>query len=245
MARRARALLTLVLVAAIPVVASATPMAFTATLTIQTSESAPFVLHASGVGDSAGAGGAASIPASVFALSGQVAAGPLLSGHVTAFALGAPGGKPIVPGANGALAFDGSFGTMPLQASMYNLLGTKIPGALNLSIVGVGGTNPSAYYVLILTGSLQANPYAPGVASVGGPRFGAPGAYLLMGTGFDARTAGGAGTLQLVTPSVVSVGPFGTIGLLSTLTITFVPEPGTLALVGVGLALLTARARRA
>jgi hypothetical protein len=66
----------------------------------------------------------------------------------------------------------------------------------------------------------------------------------LVGTGFDNRTASGPGTLQLVSPNVVDFNALGTVPVLSTLTITFVPEPTTALLLGAGLAALACLSRR-
>jgi len=67
--------------------------------------------------------------------------------------------------------------------------------------------------------------------------------HTLMATGYDARTAGGAGKLVLVSPTTVDLGLLGTLAALSTLTLG-VPEPGTLALVMAGVAGLAAIGRR-
>ena len=65
----------------------------------------------------------------------------------------------------------------------------------------------------------------------------------VMGTGFDNRSAGGAGVLQLVTPTRIGLGALGSLASLATLTITIVPEPATALLVACGLAGLAALRR--
>jgi hypothetical protein len=64
-------------------------------------------------------------------------------------------------------------------------------------------------------------------------------------TAFDKRTAGGAGTLQLVAPATLKIfaGALGEMPVVGTLTLQFVPEPGTLLLLGAGAAGLTSVAR--
>jgi hypothetical protein len=67
---------------------------------------------------------------------------------------------------------------------------------------------------------------------------------VFQGLGFDARTPGGGGRLQLVSPGMISALGLGTLPVLATLTIEFVPEPATAVLVAGGLAALAAAARR-
>jgi hypothetical protein len=59
-------------------------------------------------------------------------------------------------------------------------------------------------------------------------------------TGSDGRTPGGLGQLTLVSPTVVhtSLGAQGTFLVVASLTVNFVPEPGTLVLLGAGAAAL-------
>ena len=62
--------------------------------------------------------------------------------------------------------------------------------------------------------------------------------------GADLRTPGGAGTLVLITPTAVRTNLFGDIPSFGVLTLNYVPEPGTLLLVGSGAALLGVLGRR-
>jgi hypothetical protein len=64
-------------------------------------------------------------------------------------------------------------------------------------------------------------------------------------TGSDARTPGGLGTITLVTPIRIlqkypGANPGVQFDLFATLTLSFVPEPGTLALLSLGIAALGA-----
>ena len=62
--------------------------------------------------------------------------------------------------------------------------------------------------------------------------------------GSNGLTPGGAGTLVLVTPTKVITNVAGMLAAFGTLTLTYVPEPGTLLLLGAGVAGLTAIGRR-
>jgi hypothetical protein len=62
--------------------------------------------------------------------------------------------------------------------------------------------------------------------------------------GNNALTPGGGGTLTLVSPGKVITNLTGPIPLISTLTLTYVPEPGTLLLLGAGVAGLAALGRK-
>ena len=114
--------------------------------------------------------------------------------------------------------------------------------AIPLNIIGVGGTKKFVALGTLVMGTIKANPYQLGMVTVMGALNDSP--STVMGTGFDNRTAGGLGTLQLVTPTIVGLGALGTLASLATLTITFVPEPGTLLLLGMGLAGIAAISRK-
>jgi hypothetical protein len=69
--------------------------------------------------------------------------------------------------------------------------------------------------------------------------------WTLTATGADLRTAGGAGTLVLISPMFIRTNLGGTIvSSFATLTLNYVPEPATLLLVGAGLAGLALRGRK-
>jgi hypothetical protein len=65
-----------------------------------------------------------------------------------------------------------------------------------------------------------------------------------MATGVNALTPGGSGTLVLVAPLKLISSLVGNRAGFGTLTLTYVPEPGTIALVGLGVAALGALAHR-
>jgi PEP-CTERM motif len=70
-----------------------------------------------------------------------------------------------------------------------------------------------------------------------------------MFTGTDSRTPGGLGQVTLVSPTKVTTNVLGTSPLslfaVGILTLEFVPEPGTLTLLGAGVAALAGWGRRA
>ena len=71
----------------------------------------------------------------------------------------------------------------------------------------------------------------------------------ITATAFDKRTPGGAGTLQLIAPASAKLTPLipsavGTLPIVGVLTLEFVPEPGTLVLVGAGMLGLASYGRR-
>jgi hypothetical protein len=62
--------------------------------------------------------------------------------------------------------------------------------------------------------------------------------------GSNGLTPGGAGTLVLVTPTKILTNVAGTLAAFGVLTLNYVPEPGTLLLLGMGVAGLAAIGRR-
>jgi hypothetical protein len=240
--------------AALAVPAGAAPYAFSAQLTIQVGALPPVTVTGSGSGTSAGAGGAASIPGGVFSIVTTAPIDPPLL-VIDGFGVGAPGqggtGQlPLDPGTNQALAWNGVTGQMPLDASAYLITGylngvgptPNNAAAVPLNVVGVGGTKKFVALGTLIMATIKANPYQLGMVTVMGALNGSP--STVMGTGFDNRTAGGLGTLQLVSPTIVSLGALGALAVLNTITIFNVPEPSVVLLLAGGLVGLGALRRR-
>jgi hypothetical protein len=66
----------------------------------------------------------------------------------------------------------------------------------------------------------------------------------VTGSGTDLRNAAGAGTLVLVTPLYIRTNLAGDIPTFAVLTLNYVPEPGTLLLLGSGIAGLALLGRK-
>jgi hypothetical protein len=227
--------------------ASAVPLPFNATLTIQIGSLGTVSGSGSGIGNFSGAGGSASIPAGVIPLHATLPVSPPLL-VIDGFAVGAPGvltgaTVPVPPGSNKALSFGGVTGTMGLVASAYLLTsGQFVAAAIPLGVLGVGGTVMQPPLGMLIMGTIFPNPYQLGMVTLMGALQGV--LSTVVGTGFDNRTAGGAGVLQLVSPNMIGFGALGSMTALTTLRITIVPEPTTALLLGAGLAALAAGRRR-
>ena len=77
------------------------------------------------------------------------------------------------------------------------------------------------------------------------PLSGSSTSLTVMATGANNLTAGGAGTLVLVTPIHIFTNQApGGLAAFGVLTLTYVPEPGTLLLLGAGVVALALRGRR-
>ena len=238
--------------------AHARPGTFTATIGVQIGSLPPVVAMGSGTADVGGSGGHVSWPAGIFSIVTTAPINPPLL-VIDGFGIGAPGqvgtGQlPLAPGSNQALHWNGVSGTMGLDLSAYLITGyasgmgttPNNQAAIPLAIVGVGGTQKFVALGGLIMGSIMANPYQLGMVTVMGNLNGVP--STLMGTGFDNRTIDGEGTLQLVSPTMVSLGALGSLAALTTVTgglfSHLVPEPATLSLVAVGFAALGAMRRR-
>lgn len=235
---------------------------FTGTLNVTMGSFAPIVVTGSGVGTSNGVGAAASIPAGIFAVSATAAITPAIMGLVGGFAVcgsglangtslsipatGLGSCAPHPAGLSNALSFTGTTGTGGISASAY-LTGVASGGTattaaeIPLTVVGVGGSSTFSAFGL-LTGTVTGNKWGLGTVTASGALNGVT--TTLTASGFDNRNASGAGTLQLVTVTNTNLGLAGSMPSISVLTLTFVPEPGTLLLMGAGIGGLALSGRR-
>jgi hypothetical protein len=233
---------------AAPALAAAVP--FSGELAIRVGTLAPVTYAANGTAIVNGSGGGIEVDSLALAAS-------LFHASGTVFPVTDPGAAPItgirVTAVNGTAAFAGGTGSGTLGGAMALLGSARVclfgagacTGSLAnlsvpLSVVGTGGTATAAGAVNVTVigapwttgtaaaGSLSAMGFAQGPAS-------APGSTALA-----------SGVLRLVTPIFVStnLGGGSVVPAFGFLTLHFVPEPGTLALAGAGLAAVAAAARR-
>jgi len=110
---------------------------------------------------------------------------------------------------------------VPLKIGTPNTLFTA-SGGVAITAIGAGWTAGTAVVTIVNTS----------------------GTSYVTAMGANGLTAGGAGTLVLVSPTKVITNVAGTLAAFGTLTLTYVPEPGTLLLLGMGVAGLAALGRR-
>lgn len=226
--------------------ADAAVLPVNATLSFTISTIGTVSLTGSGIGDSAGGiGSTAAIPAGLISATGSSVpiSPPLLNLTLITVPVLSHGAATFSP--NGALAhnaianffFTNGFpgGSVPLFPVGGGGTATAVLAGIPITVIGatfsnLGLTTANPTVVTMITGTEAGNP------------------ITVTATAFDNRTAGGKGTVQLVAPSsaVLAMGALGSLPVIGTLTLQFVPEPGTLLLVGAGIAGLTAfgRSRR-
>jgi hypothetical protein len=161
-----------------------------------------------------------------------------------------PGAFPIegvqITAHNGGGAFSGDVlgGVMPIlgaaKVCLFGTCGSPVANlSVPLSVVGAGGTATVAGAVAVtvvgaswttgtaFAGTLSAMGFAHGPASL------------------TSSTAQNSGSVRLVTPIFIStnIGGSSVIPAFGFLTLHFVPEPGTIALVGIGIAALVGYGR--
>ena len=141
----------------------------------------------------------------------------------------------------------------PLAGSvLYGFLGSILKLPLPLSVVGAAGTNAAIVSTFEVGFNVTGMSWTTGTGMITGISTRTPnGAVVNTVTisGSDNRTAGGVGTLTLVSPArVLWFGDLSHVGLrplTAVMSLRFVPEPGELLLLvsGLGALLLVARRR--
>jgi hypothetical protein len=199
----------------------------------------PPTLTGSGLGDTNAPGGSFSVPAGLFA------GNPFISVPISPTFIGLTNVTVPANSINNPQAtFTAGGGTMGLSGSAFFNSGAA--GSVPLAPIGGGGTalaniqgiplkvvgalwQYSANKVFTAMGSALAN------------------AISATATAYDNRDALGIGTVQLVATGYALVGAGGSLGNLpvfGTLTLTYTPEPGTLLLLGTGIAGLAVIGRK-
>ena len=160
---------------------------------------------------------------------------PSISG-LTVVSLGAAGASNIVVGAAGQGPLAGTAIVNVLQFA-----GLPVP----LSVVGVSGASATAALGAIAI-TVTGNGWTTGVAVLTGITTGTPngGNTNTVSMSGARNTVGDVGQVVLVTPAKAITSVAGTLPLFATITLNFVPEPGTLLLVGSGVAGLALIGRR-
>lgn len=159
---------------------------------------------------------------------------------------------PEAGGSLDAISFDGASGTgtgsLVASAYLVGIVFFRTIAEIPLDVIGVGGTDFFDIPALnVMNATITGNPWTNGEVSVTYQLLTDAVPQTLTAQGSDERNADGTGQLTLVTSALANLGSFtGTIGATAELRINYVPEPGTLGLVGLGLiGLVTASRRRA
>jgi len=206
-------------------------LSFSGTLSIQYTTEALLSISGSGISVD-GPAGAFDLPAGVFAGDDGPVSTPIAAPALVAAEL-----QDVLTGAG---SFAAGAGTMSVGGDLLHYYLDDSPTYLTLiplSDVGVGGTQALSGF--FSTGTVTGSPWTTGAINVVGS--GEP----LNASGFDARALDGTGAIRFVTPiSVVLQGTVVAPGYAQ-LDLVFVPEPGALQFVGLGLALLAATRNKA
>ena len=177
---------------------------------------------------------------------GGITASPPITQVVMSIAGNAPGAFVAGGGPLGALGgVMAMVGTAKIKA--YSGLVTLV--GVPLSVIGVPGAT-----VMVMSGgggiiNVTGSGWTTGFRTIMHPVTTTAGGTQVSPTtgssaGADLRTPGGGGTLVLISPTTIRTNLAGDIPSFAVLTLNFIPEPGTLLLLGSGVAGLALLGRR-
>lgn len=234
---------SLVFLVALGMGAGAQALSYSGVLTIQYTGSpdVPLLSITGGGNSSDGPGGTFGLAPGDFTGTDFVTGGPAVLPAVAALDLSV---------ASGAGSFGPGGGTMSVGGTMTQYFFAFAPGfgvPISLASVGTGGSDPFSAPVGAATigGTITGSEWTTGMLTVSGVQ------GPLIANGLDARAPDGTGTIVLVTgfqvlfADLAPISESEPIPAVATLTLHFVPEPGTAGLVAIGtVALATRRKRR-
>lgn len=198
------------------------------------------IATATGFGNSVG-GSIATVPAGLFA--GNPAVSLPMS---PTFILGITRWTVPASSLDNPSASFGPNGVMGLSGAMffYASVGGSVAGSIPLAPIGGSGMGTATFLGGLLPATLLGETWKGGTRIFTAMVAGLAIAWSVQTTAYDNRTFGGAGTLQLVAPVTARLPNALNIPTFGVLTLTYTPEPGTLTLLGVGVASLAMIGRR-
>jgi hypothetical protein len=127
-------------------------------------------------------------------------------------------------------------GTGALEGSAF----VNVLFLFNLTVpLNVIGNNYNGYSTTVAAGTLfvtvLGTGWTTGPVTITGVTTGSPVTNTVINVGYDNRTPAHQGVVQLISPFKVITNAAGNLPGLATQTLTFVPEPGTLLLLGSGI----------
>lgn len=236
--------LALALLASAPARAALLP--FTGTFSMRLASSDPVVVTASGTLEVNGSGGGPALHSLALAADAFETAGEIV-------AITDPGVFPLL-GLQLVMGHDaGAFdvapleGTLPLRGSFKACLYGGCGSSLNIANLSVPLSVVGRQDAIVAGGAVQFTvagaPWTTGTAALGTAT--AMG-FVASAGGGSGHTATQGGHVRLVTPTLFqsAIGAYSFVPVMSTLDLHFVPEPTTLALLGAGIAALSAAGMR-